>query len=100
MELQKQGWLRGAIIAAAIAAVGVFLVGRRSSAQSNAGDAADAVASTGQAALDTVGSSEIGQRVGRIAELMLGNVSDQALAQVKGVLKDAVAQLDHLVDQL
>jgi hypothetical protein len=100
MDNQGQGWLRGAIIAAAVAAAGVYLISRSDKPGDNASDAVSAAASTGRKALDTAGSSELAKRGSRIAELVLGNVSNQALNQAKALLKDAVAQLDDLVDQL
>ncbi len=96
MDDKGQGWLRGAIIAAAIAAAGIYF-SSRSDAQD---DAAGAVASTGRTALDALGSSEVGKRGGRIVELLLGNTTDQAMDQVKSVLKDVIRQLDQLVDEL
>ncbi len=97
MDDQGQGWLRGAIIAAAIAAASVYFISRSDTPQDST---ADAVASTGRSALDALGSTEVGKRGGRIAGLLLGNVSDQAIEQVKAVLKDAIRQLDQLVDEL
>ena len=96
MENQGQGWLRGAIIAAAVAAAGVYFASRGDGQD----DAAGAVASTGRSTLDALGSSEVGKRGGRVIELLLGNTSDQAMGQVKAVLKDAIRRLDQLVDEL
>ncbi len=98
MEEQGQGWLRGAIIAAAVAAAGIYIVSRGDKAEQD--DAADSITSTGRAALAALGSSEVGKRGGRIVEALLGNIDDQALDQVKSVLKDAIQQLDQIVDEL
>ncbi len=96
MEDQGQGWLRGAIIAAAIAAAGIYLV----SNSNKSSDTADSATSAGHSALAALGSSEFGKRGGRILQLALTNTSDHALEQVKALLKDAVRQLDQLVDEL
>ncbi len=96
MENQGQGWLRGAIIAAAVAAAGVYFVSKGDAQEGAAG----AATSTGRSTLDAFGSSEVGKRGSRIVEILLGNTADQAMDQVKAVLKNAIRQLDHLVDEL
>jgi len=98
MEEQGQGWLRGAIIAAAVAAVGIYIVSHGDEAGQD--DAAGSITSTGRGAPAALGSSEVGKRGGRIVEALLGNVNDQALDQVRSVLKDAIRQLDQIVDEL
>jgi len=96
MDNQGQGWLSGAIITAAIAAVGIYLF----SNSNESSDAADAASAAGHSALAALGSSEFGQRGGRILQLTLTNTANQGLEQVKAVLKDAIRQLDQLVDEL
>jgi hypothetical protein len=96
MDNQGQGWLSGAIITAAIAAVGIYLF----SNSDKASDAAGTATSTGRSALAALESSEVGKRGGRILQLALTNTANQGLEQVKAVLKDAIRQLDQLVDEL
>ena len=93
MDNQGQGWLSGAIITATIAAAGIYFF-------SNSNESSNAASSTGRSALAALGSSEFGQRGGRILQLALTNTANQSLEQVKAMLKDAIRQLDQLVDEL
>jgi len=90
------GLLRGTIIAGAITATIVYLLnnqGERTAAGSRA------AANVGDA-VGGFGSSEIGQRVGRIVQLLLSNVTDSALQQVKDMLKGYLHEAEDAVDQM
>ena len=100
MDKQGQGWLRGTIIALAIAAAVIYLANRRSGAKEQVAGAAGGVAETAGDTVETVRSSEVGQRGGRITELLLGIVNDQAIRQAKGMLKDLLHRAEDIVDQL
>ncbi len=98
MQDQGQGWVSGAIITAAIAGIGIYLFSNSNS--DKASDAAGTATSRGRSALAALESSEVGKRGGRILQLALTNTANQGLEQVKAVLKDAIRQLDQLVDEL
>lgn len=95
MNMQGQDWLRGALIVGGIAAVGIILKNRGGQKEPQE----QAAAAVG-GAVETVASSDLGQRGAHIGELILGNITDNAMGQVKMLLRDALKGAEAAVDEL
>ena len=86
-----QNWLTTTLILSGVALAGVLAVGSSSSQPSVADTTSNVAEGTSEAVagiVQGVTSSHLGQAGGRLAELLIGNVADAAIAQVKAMARD------------